>query len=225
MITVSGEEAHHALRVKRLEVGDGVELCDGRGLVAQTKIAKTDKTRDGWVMGLEVVSRGLVPVMLPEVVVASAVPKGDRLEWMIDGLSQVGAAAWRPMGTKRSVVDPREGKLERMERVAVESMKQCGRAHVMRLDGMGAFKDVVSGGGRVVIADASGGEYEASGGERVVVLIGPEGGWDAGELELARAAGAQVARFGPHVMRTEVAAVVAAAEVIGAERRFRGQAV
>lgn len=223
VITVAGEEAHHALRVKRLEQGDAVELCDGRGLVARTRLAGSRKTREGWEADLAVEGVEVALQVLPRVTVASAVPKGERLEALIDGLSQVGAAGWRPMRTKRSVVDPREGKLERLDRVATEAMKQCGRAWKLSIGPLVPFEQVLDAG--VVIADASGGAYQPSGNDEVVILVGPEGGWDPAELERALSAGARAVRFGPHTMRTELAAVVAAAQVLSAEGGLRTRAV
>src|SRR5262245_37916537 len=122
-ITITGEEAHHALRVKRLDVGESVELLNGEGLVGHTRIRSTGKTQDGWAMMLDLERLEEVPPVAPCVCIAAATPKGERLEDMVDGLSQVGAYSWRPITTKRGVVDPGPGKLERLERVAIESMK------------------------------------------------------------------------------------------------------
>jgi 16S rRNA (uracil1498-N3)-methyltransferase len=227
LITITGEEAQHALRVKRLEVGDPVEVCDGEGTVAYGRIGAGRKERGEWALDVAVERVEVVPQPPPYVSVNSAVPKGDRLAAMIEGLSQVGAAGWRPIKTLRSVVDPREGKLERVERIATEAMKQCGRPSRLNIWPPAPFKEVVNSIGRVVIADASGGDYEPCGFETIVILVGPEGGWEKSELEFALGAGLGVkaVRFGPHVMRTEVAAVVAAAQVLSAERALRARAV
>jgi 16S rRNA (uracil1498-N3)-methyltransferase len=224
-ITIEGDEAHHALRVKRLEHGDGVEVCDGRGLVALTRLSASSKTRQGWAMELWVERIERRPQVTPFVTIASAAPKGERLEAMIDGLSQAGAGRWVPLLSRRTIVDPGEGKLARLERTVVESMKQCGRAWTLELGTPASFEQALAGDGHVVVAEADGADYVACGHARVTVLIGPEGGWDPHELEKARASGVTFARFGPHVMRTEVAAVVAAAQVLSAERAFRARAV
>lgn len=217
VLRVSGEEAKHAIRVKRLEVGDHVEVCDGAGLVARCAIAQTGKEpRTGeWWFGAKVEDSRREEPLRPRVEVWSAVAKGDKVEQMIDGLSQVGVATWRALHSARSVVEPREGKLGRLERHAVESMKQCGRAWVLEIGEIASMEEALRGdGAEVVVADASGEPYEARGKKEIRVLIGPEGGWTGEELTRARASGARVCSFGRHVMRIEVAAVVVAGVVV-----------
>jgi 16S rRNA (uracil1498-N3)-methyltransferase len=216
VVTISGEEAHHALRVKRLSAGDMIRLCNGSGLVAEARFVDSRKVRAEWTIDLDLMSIREVPAPRPCLRVLASAPKGDRLAGMIDGLSQVGAASWIPLLSARTVVEPREGKLERLERIALESMKQCGRAWVMGIGEAVDFSDAVRAPA-TVIADASGGSYQRTGSPEATLLIGPEGGWTSEELEAARKAGVQVARFGPHIMRTEVAAVVSAAMVMQAE--------
>ena len=146
---------------------------------------------------------------MPRVHVHSATPKGGRVDEMIDALSQVGAAAWSPLRTARGVVDPRDTKMERLERIAIEASKQCGRAWKLELGAAKSLDDVLHLGGRVLVADASGQEYEDRGRtDEIHLLVGPEGGWTVEEIEAMRRAGTAVVRFGPHVMRIETAAVV-----------------
>ena len=76
-------------------------------------------------------SVNLEPAPKPRVTVLASAPKGDRLEAMIDGLSQVGASAYAPLASERTIVEPRQGKLDRLTRIAIESMKQCGRAWML----------------------------------------------------------------------------------------------
>jgi 16S rRNA (uracil1498-N3)-methyltransferase len=217
VLRVSGEEAKHAIRVKRLEVGDRVEVCDGSGLVTRCAIAQTGKEpRTGeWWFEAKVEDSRREDQPRPRVEVWSAVAKGDKVEQMIDGLSQVGVARWRALHSARSVVEPREGKMARLERHAVEAMKQCGRAWVLEVGDVAFMEEAFRGEGvEVVMADVSGARYEASGAGDVRVLVGPEGGWTDEELAWARERGARVCRFGRHVMRIEVAAVVAAGVVV-----------
>jgi len=136
---------------------------------------------------------------------------------MIDQVSQVGAASWTPIATKLGVVDPGASKLDRMERIAVESAKQSGRAHLMALRRKSSLEDVLASGGTIVVADGSGGPYERTGADSIVVVVGPEGGLLPEELEAARTAGARVVSLGPHAMRIETAAAVAVAVALAAE--------
>jgi 16S rRNA (uracil1498-N3)-methyltransferase len=149
----------------------------------------------------------------------SATPKGPRAAELIEQLSQVGAAAWRPLMTERGVVDPGDVKVERLRRVALESAKQCGRAWVMEIGDPSPLDAALGAGDEpVVVADAAGGRYRpAAGAASVRVLIGPEGGWsDAERVAICAAPGITFASFGPHVMRIETAAVAAAAIILDA---------
>ena len=216
VIALEGPEAEHALKSKRVRVGDEIDAFDGRGLVLRCRVESASKRG----LTLAVVEREKVAPVRPEVHVWSATPKGPRLDKMIDMLAQVGAASWTPMDTRLGVVDPGAGKIDRMERISVEAAKQCGRAHVMSIERKRSFADALAGGEdeAIVVADGGGGVYEATGRSRVRVLIGPEGGLLPEELDAARGAGAQVVSLGPHAMRIETAAVVAAALVMEWER-------
>lgn len=215
-VVLEGDDAHHLARVKRVEPGAEVLLLDGRGRVATSRVAATRKTgRDGWFVDVTLGPVELVQPVRPRLDVWACAPKGDRLGAMIDGLSQVGAASWAPLVTARTVVEPGAHKLDRVHRIAVESSKQCGRAWMLEIEEGGDVEAALATDAMVVMADGSGEAYQPAG-ERVRLLVGPEGGWNDGELARARAAGARVCRFGPHVMRVEVAAAAAAARILAA---------
>ena len=215
---VEGDEAAHAVRVKRVGVGEVVRVLNGAGLVG---LARVEEARKGSVaLILDEVSRA-EPVV-PVVHVWSATPKGGRLDRMIDGLAQVGAASWTALETARGVVDPRETKLERIERLAAEASKQSGRAWRLDCLGKGTLERALrrdASDVAVVLADGGGEPYRRSGCREIRLLIGPEGGWTDGERAMAIEAGATVSRFGAHVMRVETAAVVGAGCVLAIEQK------
>jgi 16S rRNA (uracil1498-N3)-methyltransferase len=220
VMAIAGDEAAHAIRVKRLEPGEAVCVMDGAGVIGEGRVERAIKggKREGPTLEVRIGARREVawPGVTPGVEVFAATPKGGRVDEMVDGLSQVGAAVWSPLQTERGVVDPREAKLARLERIAREAAKQCGRAWVLRIGGQKSFAEAIVGDGvRVVVADATGEAWAGIKDQRPVrLLIGPEGGWTEQELAAARRAGVEVARFGVHTMRIETAAVAACAIIM-----------
>lgn len=228
-LTVEGEEAHHALAVRRLREGDTVELLDGRGAVGAASVVAASAPRrakpapSGAGLTLTVHTVRFEPPHSPAIDVCAATPKGSRADEMIDQLSQVAAASWRPLLSERTVVDPRETKLDRLSRIAREACKQCGRAWLLAVDRPIDFGTAIAPapGLAVVLADASGPPYATRPGDTprsIRLLIGPEGGWTPAEMRAASGAGAVVASFGPHAMRIETAAPVGAAIIAAAYR-------
>ncbi|MGD9693368.1 MAG: 16S rRNA (uracil(1498)-N(3))-methyltransferase [Phycisphaerales bacterium] len=217
-VQVTGEEAEHARKSRRLGPGAKVAVIDGKGRVIEAEISEAKRD-----LVLRVVADRREPALEPRVEVWAATPKGGRVDQMIDALSEVGAAMWRPLDTEWGVVEPRDSKLARLDRVAREASKQCGRAWMMEIGERAGLGEALDGedGVKIVMADASGEWYEPSGGGAVRLLVGPEGGWTKHEREKAERAGATLARFGAHAMRIEVAAPIAAAIIIETEQRAR----
>jgi 16S rRNA (uracil1498-N3)-methyltransferase len=156
--------------------------------------------------------------------VAAAVPKGERADWMVEKLSELGADAFIPLITARSVVHPEgRGKRGRWQRLATESAKQSRRAGVMRIGELTRLEDAValavaSGGGWYLsTADdaqpASNAVGEAAPGAALHLFIGPEGGWTQQELDAMNSAGLKPVRLMGTILRIETAAVAAAAVV------------
>lgn len=224
-LIISGDEAQHALRVKRVRAGEAIELLDGQGTIASARAidALTAPPRRRAPEEVHVIIDAIrrVPPLSPRIEVWSATPKGPRLDDMIDQLSQIGVACWRPLSTERSIVDPRDTKLARLDRILRESAKQCARAWLMQIGDKASFAQAIAAepGTDIILADASGAPLamntpsSASPAVAIRLLIGPEGGWTPAELAAARAAnggGVHIHRFGPHIMRLETAAVAAA---------------
>lgn len=223
-MTLLGEEAQHAVRVKRVEAGESVEVLDGRGNVGEGEVIETGKRGREFVMSIRLSRVRQAEAIRPRVVVLSATPKGSRVDELIDQLSQAGAAEWSPLETERAVVDPRETKLHRLERVAREASKQCGRAWAMTIGPKHPLARALQADGRtlVVVADAAGEPFSRgvlADRAEVRLLVGPEGGFTGAEIEQARKAGAAVVSFGPHAMRIETAAVVGTGTIMATAGR------
>ncbi|KAA0217298.1 MAG: 16S rRNA (uracil(1498)-N(3))-methyltransferase [Leptolyngbya sp. PLA3] len=212
-ITVSGEEAHHAARVKRLAPGQRVGLIDGRGGRAVGVVLRAQtRGKSPW-LEVEIAEVQRVEPVRPRVCVRSPAPKGEALEWMIDQLSQVGAGAWGLLRTEHAEREPR--RLDRLARTVIESAKQCGRAHLMQLLAPVSLDEAVSAGGPVCVADAGGKSVDqAPHAEDITLLVGPEGGWSRRERAVFAERGIPIVGLGPHVFRIETAAVVGASGML-----------
>jgi 16S rRNA (uracil1498-N3)-methyltransferase len=210
---LEGTEAHHLVHVLRIGVGDTVILFDGRGGEAAATV--TDCAAG--VVELSVGEPRVEDDDGREIILAAAVPKGDRFGWMIEKATELGVAQFVPLMTERSVVVPGEGKLDKMRRTIVEASKQCGRALLMELAAPVAWPEFVA-----TLLGPSAGWIAHPEGEPVEVLrtlpsapfvaaVGPEGGFSAAELELAIGAGARMISLGPRILRIETAVLALAA--------------
>jgi 16S rRNA (uracil1498-N3)-methyltransferase len=148
------------------------------------------------------------------ITLASAVPKNERADWLVEKLSELGVARWVPLKTARSVVHPAgTSKYDRWRRIAIESAKQSRRAGVMEIgelvpvDSLG-FESATP----FLLSTREGSRPLASSLPKgpILLLIGPEGGWTEAELSGLVARGAIEASLTPTVLRLETAAVVAA---------------
>lgn len=212
-IDLPPDEAKHARRVLRIERGDRVELFDGAGRIADGTVESATREVSIRVDAVREAARAR-----PTIDVAVAMPKGDRAATLVEKLSELGADRLIPLSTKRSVVDPGKGKLERFDRIALEAAKQCGRPWLMTIDRPTTIERVIANAGDAVglIGDPDGVQelpIVGSGGHaaRVLVLIGPEGGWTAEERAAASEAGFTAWRFAENVLRIETAAMAAVA--------------
>ena len=212
-------QARHAREVLRLKEGDRVELFDSAGQEA-CGVLRFIGPKDAAAV-VDSVSELPRPAGV-RLTVASAVPKGERADWMVEKLSELGVAAFIPLATDRSVVKPEgKNKLQRWQRIATESAKQSRRTGVMRIEELRPLRDVLDGTNDGVYLSTEPG-VEAipevlsgfEGSRELTLFVGPEGGWTAGEMDLFRASKARSARLTATILRIETAAVAGAAMVL-----------
>lgn len=214
-LTLTGPDAHHMATVRRFAPGDVVVLFNGDGCEYPAEVVAVGKKQ----VTLTILRRDGVSREVPfPVVVGSALPKGDRADYLIEKLVEVGATRFTPLITERSVVIPKEGTLAKLERGVIEASKQCGRNTLMRIDPPKLWAEFVHLPdlplAKFVLHTADGSPADRPTGG-VVFAVGPEGGFTVAEVNSATAAGWRVVSFGPRVMRVETAAVVAAAWAAG----------
>ena len=227
-VTVEGPEAHHAVAVRRLAVGEPIALTDGRGAIAECQVAETGKQRLVAVVG----SVACVPRPQPEIVVVQALPKGERGELVVELLTEIGVARIVPWAASRSVAvwrGERAAKsLAKWRSTAREAAKQARRSWLPEVDELASTADVVAMMAEadlvlVLHEDASApfAALDVPGAGTVVLVVGPEGGLAPEELDAFEAAGANTVRLGAEVLRTSTAGVAAVAALLSRTPRWR----
>jgi len=214
VVQIDGHEAHHAVRVKRVRVGDHIRLLDGQGRIASGVVRDIGGSKSKPRFDLELRCIDTYPPITPVVEVYSALPKADRLDRMIDQLTQIGITTYRPLVCDRSQRKPATIRPDKLARIATEASKQCHRPWGLDIGDPIAFDDAISDPD-ALLADASGDPIgNSSARARTVVLIGPEGGWTDRERELADERGVQTVRFGLFIFRIETAACAISSVVL-----------
>ena len=221
LAALPAEEAKHALKVLRLRPGDEVCAMDG--------IARRWRGEIGRVEGASVQVRLLEPLPDNEspvrITVYEGLPKADKLELIAQKLTELGAAALVPVRMERCVIklDGRDGekRRERLDKIAREAAKQCGRGMPTRVEAPTDWKRALQAMARhdallIPWEDARGTRMkdvhaELPGAKDIGIVIGPEGGMSPGEVDAMRALGGKTVTLGPRILRTETAAVISAA--------------
>jgi 16S rRNA (uracil1498-N3)-methyltransferase len=209
--------------VLRLRVGAPLALFNGRGGEYLARLVRADgAARVEIERHVPVERESPLRVTLAQALVAS-----EKLDWVIEKATELGADTVLVYGAQRSVVRLDGERLRRRalhwRDIATAACCQCGRNRIPQVIALDALADVLSrvpdpDGPRYMLApDAArdlAGDLPSSArrpGTGIAVLIGPEGGWDEAERAAARAAGWIAARLGPRVLRTETAGLAALA--------------
>ena len=237
-IPLDAAQAHHARHVLRLTDGTAVEAFDDAGGVA-AGVLVLGPAGDVSVRVDRIDTPGAADWSAAagvQLTVAAAVPKGDRADWMVEKLSELGAAAFVPLAAARSVVLPEgKNKRDRWVRIATEAAKQSRRAGVMRVGELTPLADALravagsagaAGGGAAAAtawylateaharpAPVGDAVRDLTDRAALTAFVGPEGGWTDEERRRFEAAGARAVRLTTTVLRVETAAVAVAALV------------
>ncbi|WP_148612827.1 16S rRNA (uracil(1498)-N(3))-methyltransferase [Nocardioides rubriscoriae] len=226
-VAVEGDEAHHAVAVRRLRTGEQVVLTDGAGTSVLGTVVATGKRL------LEVVADEVTrqPEPSPQVVVVQALPKGERGELAVEVLTEVGVATVVPWAAARSVAvwksERADKSLARWRSTAREAAKQARRPWHPTVTPLATTPDavaLVAGAELAVVLHEEASvplaslDVPASG--RVVVVVGPEGGLTDAEVAAFSEAGAHVVRLGSEVLRTSTAGVAAVSALLSRTDRW-----
>lgn len=199
VVVIDDDVEHHLRRVLRLRPGEPVTVTDLAGRWRSTVVAGSrERLRLDVVGDVMVTDRPARPVTI-----AAAIPKGDRLDWMVQKLTELGADRLVLLHAEHSTTrwdDARAvAQRERAERVSLEACRQSRRTWSMRIEGPLPALTVLPD---CVVAEPGGRALTPS---DDAVAIGPEGGWSDAELGAARG----TVSLGANILRVETAAIVA----------------
>ncbi len=224
-VDLEGDEARHAVVVKRIRVGERVALTDGVGTTATCTVTATSKSS----LAATVDTVATTEPELPRVVVVQAIPKGDRGELAVEMLTEVGVDVIVPWAAARSVSvwrgDKRDKALARWRSTSREAAKQARRSWFPSVADVVTTEQVVDllrdASVPVVLHEAASGplaDLPIPGRGEIVIVVGPEGGISDEELAAFAAVGAEPVRMGTSVLRTSTAGVAATAALLARTR-------
>jgi 16S rRNA (uracil1498-N3)-methyltransferase len=222
--SIGGDDASHIARVLRLTPGDTIGLFDGSGLEYEARIVSVARSR----VDVSVIRR-FAPTSESSVkiTVAQGLLKDKKTDALIRQLSEMGVARWIPWRAKRSVPIPDSkrlnSRLQRWEKIAIEAVKQCGRHRILQIGEPVELGEILALSMdcevKLVFWEKERRPLSrlaadpVRGIEKIILLLGPEGGFEPAEIEQARAVGFATVGLGPRVLRAETAAVAACALV------------
>ncbi|XOF34509.1 MAG: RsmE family RNA methyltransferase [Candidatus Electrothrix sp. YB6] len=211
-VLINGAEAHHIRSVLRMQCGDAVELFDGTGSVVAGRI---EQICSGQVV-FQVMTRHMEPETGIPLTLAQGVLKGKKMDLLIQKATELGVNAFVPVITRYCAGKTGERQqLKRWTRIMLEACKQCRRPVPMHISPPTPLQDLFfpEGCNKVMPWE---GEQNCSFsavrldcGRPVVLLIGPEGGFHADEVEYALELGFMTFSLGPRILRAETAALSA----------------
>lgn len=219
-LIITGDDAAHIVRVLRMKVGEKITVCDCRGFDYTCEILEANSN----MVPVKVLERRRsISEPTVNVTLYQGLPKGDKMDFIVQKSVELGVTSIVPVMTLRSVSRPDAKslgrKVERWNRIAAEAAKQSGRGILPRVTPTVTFEEAID---QMTAHDISLMLYEQNGGtlgehfsnwdsslSNISVIIGPEGGFDLKEVEYARSRAITTAGMGPRILRTETAPLCA----------------
>lgn len=219
---IAGSDVRHIRKVLRLQSGDRIGLFDGRGGEFEAKIRGLFSDR----VTVEILeTKPVYETEGAEIGVAQAFLKDRKMDGLIRQLTELGISEWIPFVSERSVSRPEENRLEhrieRWQKITREAVKQCRRSTIPRIHGAmdwdGLFDEARKWDLKYLFweqaetpfTEPNGAEGDGPGFKRVLLVLGPEGGFSETEAIRAGEKGFKLVSLGPRILRAESATVAA----------------
>ena len=215
---IEDEQFHYLSTVRRFSVGDEINIFDGLGNSYKARIDSIDRTS---MKGTILSSKTFV---LPKIKISlyTAIPKGERFDWLIEKAGEIGVSKIVPLIYLRSVVkELSENKVERYKKISISASSQSWRADIMPIDKPVKFNEVVEKVSKekdtlnVLPWESEENKNilgllnENKDIKNINIFIGPEGGFDKTEIDLALQNDFRTVTLGKNILRVETAAIVA----------------
>src|SRR6478736_3994111 len=217
-VRITGPLLQHLRGSLRLQPGELLTVTDERGTRYRAEIAEVSS---GTLIGRILDTISAPPRTSPSIVLAQSLLKGEKMDWVIQKATELGVDRIAPVLATHSVVRPRADRIEhqlaRWQRIALEAAQQSERWSVPVIDEPATVCQLLSASkkasSKILLAERSDGASLTSlplhGNGDVWLVIGPEGGWDEGELREMRQEGFLAVTLGPRILRAETAAIAA----------------
>ena len=222
-IIVSGEDVRHIVNVLRRKAGDELLLCDGQGTDYTVKITRIERSE----IATEIISRRERKSRYPLITLGQGLPKADKMDFIIQKATELGVFAVVPVVTERTIVKIRDEakKISRWRKIAREAAMQSNRADIPQVGRVVSFEEflrtsALDPGALLLLPWEEGtGSIKSilgqnPGVERIVVLVGPEGGFSVAEAAAAKSGGFHPVSLGPNILRAETAAIAVLSMII-----------
>jgi 16S rRNA (uracil1498-N3)-methyltransferase len=221
LVRLEGSEAHHIKNVLRLKPDDRIKLIDGTGCEYEAVIRKLDNEK----VDVEIRQKAQTHTAKgARILVAQAFLKEKKMDDLVRKLSELGIAGWIPFYSQRAIARPDKdrlaGRTGRWKRIAAEAVKQCRRRDMPQIYDTLSFQEVLELSStcdlKIVFWENETAplnrdlDLKRQGPlKKIMLMLGPEGGFAEQEIEMARKSGFRVAALGPRILRAETATLAA----------------
>jgi 16S rRNA (uracil1498-N3)-methyltransferase len=225
IVIIRGDDVTHITRSLRLDIDDEISVSDGEGQKYLTKLIEFSKdfVKAKIIKEFEVQAEPRVKVTLVQ-----GLPKGKKMDMIVQKCTEIGMEDIIPIDTKRTIVNLNEKKAkqrqERWQKIIEEAAKQSKRGKIPSVRELSDLNQVITDFDRYDLVLVPWEDEESRGlketlssnldAQKIMIIIGPEGGFSSKEVEQLKTAGAKSVTLGPRILRTETAGIATLSMVL-----------